>query len=41
MKKLNLVVVAHPDDEILGFGAAGNKLAQKGEIVQPIILVGL
>ena len=37
---LNLVVVAHPDDEILGFGAAGAKLVKQGEIVQPIILCG-
>jgi LmbE family N-acetylglucosaminyl deacetylase len=38
--KLNLVVVAHPDDEILGFGATGAKLVAFGEIVQPIILCG-
>lgn len=37
---LNLIVVAHPDDEILGFGAAGAKLVSKGEIVQPVILCG-
>ncbi|ABM00454.1 PIG-L deacetylase family protein [Shewanella amazonensis] len=37
---LNIVVVAHPDDEILGFGATGAKLAAKGEVVQPIILCG-
>jgi len=36
----NLVIVAHPDDEILGFGAAGAKLAAHGQIVQPIILCG-
>ncbi len=36
----NLVVVAHPDDEILGFGATGAKLAARGEIVQPVILCG-
>ncbi|PWW06854.1 MULTISPECIES: PIG-L deacetylase family protein [Pseudidiomarina] len=40
MNKVNLVVVAHPDDEILGFGAAGAKLAEQGEVVQPIILCG-
>lgn len=34
----NLVVVAHPDDEILGFGGTGNKLVKRGEIVQPLIL---
>ncbi|WP_444994312.1 PIG-L deacetylase family protein [Aliikangiella sp. IMCC44359] len=38
--KINLVVVAHPDDEILGFGATGAKLVRRGEIVQPIILCG-
>lgn len=36
----NLVVVAHPDDEILGFGATGAKLAARGEIIQPVILCG-
>lgn len=40
MKKLNLIIVAHPDDEVLGFGATGAKLVQEGEIVQPIILCG-
>ena len=40
MSKLNLVVVAHPDDEILGFGATGAKLSASGEIVQPVILCG-
>jgi len=38
--KRNLVVVAHPDDEILGFGATGAKLAAAGEVVQPLILCG-
>jgi len=38
--KVNLVVVAHPDDEILGFGATGAKLVAAGEIVQPVILCG-
>ena len=37
---INLVVVAHPDDEILGFGGTGAKLAREGEVVQPIILCG-
>ncbi len=40
MKKVNLVVVAHPDDEILGFGGTGAILAERGEVVQPIILCG-
>lgn len=40
MQKVNLVVVAHPDDEILGFGATGAKLVANGEVVQPIILCG-
>lgn len=35
---LTLLVVAHPDDEILGFGATGAKLVEQGEIVQPVIL---
>lgn len=39
-KILNLVVVAHPDDEVLGFGGAGAKLASRGEVVQPVILCG-
>lgn len=38
--KVNLVVVAHPDDEILGFGGTGAKLAAAGETVQPVILCG-
>jgi LmbE family N-acetylglucosaminyl deacetylase len=40
MNNVNLIVVAHPDDEILGFGATGAKLVAAGEIVQPIILCG-
>lgn len=39
-KKVNLVVVSHPDDEVLGFGGTGAKLALEGEVVQPIILCG-
>lgn len=39
-KKVNLLVVAHPDDEILGFGATGAKLVNLGEEVQPVILCG-
>lgn len=37
---VNLVVVAHPDDEVLGFGATGAKLVQQGEKVQVVILCG-
>jgi len=37
---MNLIVVAHPDDEILGFGGTGAKLVSNGETVQPIILCG-
>jgi LmbE family N-acetylglucosaminyl deacetylase len=37
---VNLIVVAHPDDEILGFGATGAACVQAGEIVQAIILCG-
>lgn len=40
MEMVNLVVVAHPDDEILGFGATGAQLVAEGEAVQPIILCG-
>ncbi|MEO6994145.1 MAG: PIG-L family deacetylase [Lacunisphaera sp.] len=36
----NLIVVAHPDDELLGFGATGAKLVKEGEVVQAIILCG-
>ena len=35
-----LVVVAHPDDEILGFGGSGFVFSQNGETVQPVILCG-
>lgn len=35
-----LLVVAHPDDEVLGFGATGAKLVMAGEHVQPVILCG-
>ena len=38
--KTNLVVVAHPDDEILGFGATGAMLVAGGDVVQPVILCG-
>ncbi len=38
--RLNLVVVAHPDDEVLGFGGTGAKLVKSGERVQPVILCG-
>lgn len=40
MNNVNLIVVAHPDDEILGFGASGAKLVKQGEVVQPVILCG-
>jgi len=40
MNKINLVVVAHPDDEVLGFGGAGAMMVNRGEIVQPVILCG-
>ena len=37
---LNLIVVSHPDDEILGFGGTGYVCKLKGEIIQPVILCG-
>ncbi len=37
---INLVVVAHPDDEILGFGGTGALAISKGEKVIPLILCG-
>ncbi len=40
MKSVHLVVVAHPDDEVLGFGATGAKLASRGEPVRAVILCG-
>lgn len=40
MTSVNLVVVAHPDDEILGFGATGANCVKEGETVHPIILCG-
>lgn len=40
MTTLNLIVVAHPDDEILGFGATGAACVEAGETVQPVILCG-
>lgn len=35
-----LIVVAHPDDEILGFGASGTILTKLMKTVQPVILCG-
>lgn len=40
MSEIIIVVVAHPDDEILGFGATGAKLVREGSIIQPVILCG-
>jgi LmbE family N-acetylglucosaminyl deacetylase len=37
---INMVVVAHPDDEVLGFGGTGAAYVQRGEIVQSVILCG-
>lgn len=39
-KETALVLVAHPDDEILGFGGAGATLTANGAVVQPVILCG-
>lgn len=40
MSIVNLVVVAHPDDEVIGFGGTGAKQVALGEKVQPVILCG-
>ncbi len=40
MEERILLVVAHPDDEILGFGASGHKIVQSGGKVLPVILCG-
>ncbi len=40
IKEMHLIIVAHPDDEILGFGATGAKLVREGHVVQPVILCG-
>ena len=40
MQNINLVVVAHPDDEILGLGGSGEKISEVGDIVQPLVLCG-
>ncbi|WP_082892224.1 PIG-L deacetylase family protein [Qipengyuania flava] len=39
-KALNLIVVAHPDDEVLAAGGTGARLVAKGEIVQPVMVCG-
>lgn len=36
----HLIVVAHPDDEVLGFGAAGAKFADQGDVVQTVFMCG-
>jgi len=38
---INLIVVAHPDDEVLGFGGTGKCLIEAGEVVQSIVASGL
>ena len=40
MQNISLVVVAHPDDEILGLGGSGEKLSELGGGVQPLVLCG-
>lgn len=37
---VNLVVVAHPDDEVLAMGGTGAKLSGAGQLVQPVMLCG-
>ena len=38
---INLLVVAHPDDEVLGFGGSGKLLVEAGQSVETIIVSGL
>lgn len=38
---INLIVIAHPDDEVLGFGGTGQSLIKAGEVVQSIVVSGL
>lgn len=37
---INMIVVAHPDDEVLGFGGTGSARVAIGERVQSVILCG-
>ena len=37
---LNLIVVSHPDDEILGYGGTGYISKLNGDKIQPVILCG-
>ena len=38
-KRISLIV-AHPDDEVLGFGGSGSRLAADGSLIAPVILCG-
>lgn len=40
-RNLNLVVVAHPDDEILGCGATSARRSREGDTFQAVILCGM
>lgn len=40
MNKKHLIVVSHPDDEILGFGGSGYKFKNEGDEVYSLILSG-
>ena len=35
-----LCVVAHPDDEVLGFGATAHRLAQQGKEIKTLVICG-
>ncbi len=37
---VNLIIVAHPDDEVLAMGGTGAKMSNAGHIVQPVMLCG-
>jgi len=39
-KMINMIVVAHPDDEVLGFGGTGAACVEAGDTVQSVILCG-